>query len=205
MHLNQVHKAATNLLRRVNAALGTHLRAFPLSKHYQEQQSFDPIRGVIEHGRDEFFVVTGDKTHYLLPKPSVPQCPHHNWAQSHDAGSASHPGPIMRRSITPRSLFISQEEHHCAHRDVATAKASQITAQNRERCGLRSGEDGDAFCEIWRFEVHLCCRTCAFENVCTKAQAFRLPCQQSKNVPAPRAREPRRITLQQHTPKSSSR
>ena len=33
------------------------------------------------------------------------------------------------------------------------------------------------FCEIGRFEWHLCCRTCAFEEVCTKAEVFHLPCQ----------------------------
>ena len=176
-HLDQVHTAAANLLRRVNDALGTHLRAFPLSQHYREEGSFDPIRGVIECGRDEFFVVTGDKTHYLLPKPSVPQCPYHDWVKSQADGSASPPSPIMRRSINPRSFFTSQEEHHCAHRDVAMAKASQITVENQARCGLRSGQEGDAFCEIWRFEVHLCCRTCAFEDICTKAQVFHLPCQ----------------------------
>jgi hypothetical protein len=33
------------------------------------------------------------------------------------------------------------------------------------------------FCEIWKFEEHLCCRTCAFEEVCTKAEVFSgLPC-----------------------------
>jgi hypothetical protein len=176
-HLDQVHNAATNLLGEVNARLQTCLEAFPLSKHYADEESFDPIRGVIECRPDEFFVVTGDQTHYLRPEPSVPHCPHHDWVQSHTAGSASHPGPLMRRSTKPRSFFTSQEEHHCAHRDVALAKDGRITKQNQERCGLRSGQEGDAFCEIWRFEAHLCCRTCAFESVCTKAQVFQLPCQ----------------------------
>ncbi|HEY7416387.1 MAG TPA: hypothetical protein VH593_14435, partial [Ktedonobacteraceae bacterium] len=94
-HLDQVGTTATNLLRRVNAALGTCLRAFPLLQHYREEGSFDPIRGVVECGRDEFFVVTGDKTHYLLPEPSIPQCPYHDWAKSQANGSASHPGPII--------------------------------------------------------------------------------------------------------------
>jgi hypothetical protein len=177
MHLDQVRNAAAKLLDEVNARLQTCLEAFPLSKHYADEESFDPIRGVIECKRDEFFVVTGDQTHYLLPEPSVPHCPHHDWAQSHTAGSAAHPGPLVRRSIMPRSFFTSQEEHHCTHRDVTFAKDSRITRQNQERCGLRSGHEGDAFCEIWHFEAHLCCRTCAFENVCTKAQVFQLPCQ----------------------------
>ena len=135
-----------------------------------------PIRGVIECRRDEFLIVTGNQTHYLRLEPSVPQCPYHDWRQSHADGSAVSPSPFMRRSTMPRSFFISQEEYHCAHRDMALAKDSRITKQN-QRCGLRSGREGDAFCEIWRFEAHLCCRTCAFESVCTKAQVFQLPCQ----------------------------
>jgi hypothetical protein len=137
----------------------------------------NPIRGMVECKEDEFFVVTGDKTHYLFPEPSVPQCPHHDWGASHAAGVASMDGAGLQRSITPRSFFTSTEMHHCAHRDVAAAKASQITTENRVRCGSRSGEDSQAFCEIWRFETHLCCRTCVFEEVCTKADVFHLPCQ----------------------------
>jgi hypothetical protein len=171
-----VQKAALLMLDQVNAALGTCLRASPLSKHYEDEESFSPIRRVVECRKDEFLVVTGDKTHYLLPEPSVAQCPHHDWGQSHTAGVASDHGPIMVRSIAPRSFFISTEGHHCAHRDVTTAKAHQITAENQMRCGLRSGQESDAFCEIWRFEAHLCCRTCAFEDVCTKAEVFHLPC-----------------------------
>lgn len=192
-HLAKVQKAATDLLCQTNNALGTHLQPAPLAKHYENEESFDLVRGIVECGEDEFLVVTGDKTHYLLPEPSVPQCPHHDWGQSNTAGVACHSGPIMGRSIEPRAFFISSEVHHCAHRDVAAAKASQITAENRMRCGARSGQDGQAFCEIWRFESHLCCRTCAFEEVCTKAEVFRLPCQHSKPKEAGSSQKPVRL------------
>jgi hypothetical protein len=129
----------------------------------------------------ELLVVTGDQTHYLRKEPSVPDCPHHLWAHSNAAGCAANPGPIEKRSVNPRAFFKSGEQHHCAHREVTVAKASQITASNRDRCGRRSGQEGQAFCEIWRFEEHLCCRTCAFEEVCTEAQVFVLPCQRPTN------------------------
>jgi hypothetical protein len=177
-HLAEVQEAATNLLCQVNNGLGISLQPSPLSEHHEDEDVFEPIRGVRERGPDEFLVVTGDRTHYLLPEPSVPDCPYHDWAQSHTAGVASNPGPIMTRSIKPRSFFFSTEMHHCTHRDVASAKASRITAENQMLCGSRSGQQGQAFCEIWRFELHLCCRTCAFEEVCIKAEeVFRLPCQ----------------------------
>jgi hypothetical protein len=192
-HLTKVQKAATDLLCQTNNALGTRLQPSPLAKHYENEESFDLVRGIVECSEDEFLVVTGDKTHYLLPESSVPQCLHHDWGQSNIAGVACNPGPIMGRSIEPRAFFISSEVHHCAHRDVAAAKASQITAENRMRCGARSGQDGQAFCEIWRFESHLCCRTCAFEEVCTKAEVFHLPCQHPKPKKAGSSLKPARL------------
>ncbi|GIX08261.1 MAG: hypothetical protein KatS3mg115_2664 [Candidatus Poribacteria bacterium] len=180
-HLADVGKAAKDLLCSVNHALGTSLHPFPLSKHYGDEDGFAAIRGVVEHDRDQFLMVTGDRTHYLLPTPSVPGCPYHDWTACNSAGVPSNPGPITVRSVSLRAFFISGELHHCAHRDVGAAKASPITAQNQGRCGPRSGNEGEAFCEIWRFEQHLCCRTCAFEEVCTKAAVFRLPCQRPGN------------------------
>ena len=175
-HLGELERAAKNLLAEVNRRLGTSLQPFRLSRHYEDNEGFGAIRGVTECGANEYLVVTGDKTHYLLQVPSVPNCPYHDWTACNSAGIASNPGPIAARSTSPRSFFLSAELHHCAHRDVGSAKGTAITSSNRTRCGPRSGREGQAFCEIWRFEQHLCCRTCAFEEVCTKAAVFRLPC-----------------------------
>jgi len=79
-------------------------------------------------------------------------------------------------------LVFWNEPHHCAHRDVISAKGTPITPANRSQCGPRSGRDGQAFCEIWRFEQHLCCRTCAFEEVCLKVAVFQLPCRREGNA-----------------------
>lgn len=176
-HLSEVEQAARRLLNEVNLQLGTSLQASLLAKHYGNEEDFAVLPGISEIGRDDYLLVTGDKTHYLLRKPSVPSCPYHDWSVCQRDGVPSNPGPLLARSVNPRSFFKSAELHHCAHRNVSAAKASPITAANRDRCGLRSGREGQTFCEIWRFEQHLCCRTCVFEEVCTKAQVFRLPCQ----------------------------
>jgi hypothetical protein len=175
-HLDEVHRAARDLLAEVNRRLGTSLSPFPLSRHYEGEDGFEALRGVVENSENEYLVVTGEATHYLLPRPSVPNCPYHDWTACNRAGVAFGPAPIVARSTSPRSFFISEELHHCAHRDVNSAKAALITSANRQRCGARSGQEGQAFCEIWRFELHLCCRTCAFEGACTKATVFQLPC-----------------------------
>ena len=74
--------------------------------------------------------------------------------------------------MNPRAFFVSGEPHHCAHSVVADAKFSVITDANAPVCGPRSGSRGQAFCELFRFETRLCCRTCAFESVCTKTRAL---------------------------------
>lgn len=176
-HLNQVEQSGKNLLAEVNRHLGLSLQPQPLRKHYEDAEGFAFFPGVAECGPNDYLIITGDRTHYLLPNPSVSNCPYHDWTACYHEGIASNPGPIMLRSITPRSFFHSGEQHHCAHSRVSNSKSSQITPINRSRCGPRSGEDGQAFCEIWSFEQHLCCRTCAFEEVCTKATVFQLPCQ----------------------------
>jgi hypothetical protein len=130
---------------------------------------------VAERAADQFVLFLGHDRHFLKAEPSVPNCPFHNWtdarARAVEWGSAN-----LARSTRPRSFFMSGEIHHCAHRAVAGTKASPIGPTNRDRCGPRSGNDGQAFCEIFRFEVSLCCRTCAFEQVCSKAAVFHLPC-----------------------------
>lgn len=180
-HLRDVHEVATALLEDMNRRLGTNFIPAPIESHYENLSDFNTLRGVVEKPKDyphydEHVVVTGQHTHYFRPEPTVAACPHHDWGNSNRENNATLVR-IERRSTEPRAFFISGETHHCAHRDVASAKSSQITPGNHDRCGPRSGEDYDAFCELWRFEKYLCCRTCIFEDVCTKAPVFSLPCQ----------------------------
>ncbi len=172
-HLRAVATAAQSLLRDINQRLGTQLKPSPLTTHYEEGDLFDGLHGVIEQHENRYLIVTGDKTHYLMGRSSVPNCPHHDWVRSARLGFAATTAPIMRPSVSPRAFFTSGMTHHCAHRDVISAKSNQVTPEDRARYGPRSG---DAFCEIWPFDNHLCCRTCVFEDVCTKAEVFRLPC-----------------------------
>lgn len=181
-HLATVSAAATSLLADVNAALHSALVPISLETHYANSDGFKDLLGVVEINHDEganawqeLVVVTGSHSHYLLPEPTVPDCPYHDWSRSEEAGYAFGM-PIEVRSVNPRSFFKSRELHHCSHRLVAAAKAEEISAENRMRCGSRSGRNSEAFCEVWRLDQYLCCRTCVFQNVCTKAEVFTLPC-----------------------------
>jgi hypothetical protein len=182
-HLEEVKQSAESLLQAINKVRHTELSAIPLTRYYLDEEAFVELRGVVETGyrskdqTTEYRVIIGDNTHYLLPNPSVSDCPYHDWHNCQNDGVESNPGPVQQSSTrNPRAFFVSGEHHHCAHCDVSTAKSSQITNENRNRCGLRSGAVGQAFCEIARFEEYLCCRACAFQEVCAKAEVFHLPC-----------------------------
>lgn len=174
-YLGEVDAAAKALLAQMNERLGARFVATTLATHYGDDAEFEKLRAVREVADGAFLIATGDNTHYLLRTPTVPDCPFH------EVGNAVAQGvgpdvPNFTRSLEPRSFFFSSEPHYCAHREVFAAKASPITQANKAQCGPRSGEENQAFCEIWRVDQFLCCRTCAFESVCTKAAAFHLPC-----------------------------
>ena len=175
-HLSDVEVSAENLINLVNQKLGTNLQPFSLESLFDDETSFEELRGVTELEPDEYLIITGDKTHYILANPSVANCAYHDWSTCKIEGLAAGSGPIVNRCILPRSFFKTTELHHCAHQHVSSAKKTPLNITNRTRWGIRSGLNGQAFCEIWPFERHLCCRACVFERICTKVDAFQLPC-----------------------------
>jgi hypothetical protein len=175
-HLCEVEKAAKQLLEEVSYHLRCNLAPLPLATFYAEELESGASRGVRERAAGVFELVTGEGTHYLKSAPSVRNCEWHSFGAAHKAGCSHSGAAILLRSLEPRSFFVSDEQHHCAHSSVRNAKGSPVDDVNRPLCGPRSSASGGAFCEIWRFETHLCCRACVYEPVCTKAQVLRLPC-----------------------------
>ncbi|MGD0232001.1 MAG: hypothetical protein ABSC19_16875 [Syntrophorhabdales bacterium] len=151
-HLAEVKSAADSLLKQVSKVVGVPLQPSCLLRHYDNETAFQALHAVTEYGQDEFLIVTGDKTHYFRAPPRVAECRFHDWTACDAEGVAADPEPLVSRSVSPRSFFISTEPNHCAHRDVASAKAAMITETNRTRCGARSGRNGQAFCEIWALQ-----------------------------------------------------
>jgi hypothetical protein len=182
IHLEDVRASAHSLLAETCKILKIDLSVTSLEQHFADSNSFNVQNAVVKLSDDQYWIVTGEQTHFLIREPTVPDCPYHDYAHTHSKGVAAQPGPVLQRSVDPRSFFYSPETHHCAHQNVALAKSQSVTAKNRERCGPRSSRDGEAFCEIWSFERRLCCRTCVFEPVCTKAQVFHLPCQRPVQI-----------------------
>ena len=176
-HLQEVSALAAELRRGVEDRLGRTLRTWTLHEHYGDSPAFLKLPGVQPDGQDVYLVATGDHTHFLRLSPSVPDCPWHDWNVCETNGVAEGDRPAEFAVERKRVLFPSRRQHHCAHIHVMGAKTGPVRAANRDACGARSTVDeGGPFCEIFPFERYLCCRTCAFEEVCTAAPVFRLPC-----------------------------
>jgi hypothetical protein len=177
-HLEKVRARAQQLSDDVTSVLEKKPTWLSIEDHYSDEASFGLLQGVSKTDKqNEFVLITGSESHYLRKEPTVPACPFHDWQKGVSVGEQyPEAGPLSLPSINPRAFFATPGLHHCAHQQVHAAKSSPITEANRQHCGSRSGADNAAFCEIWPFEHHLCCRTCVFEDVCTKASVFHLPC-----------------------------
>lgn len=177
-HLEEVRADAERLLGRVQQQLGRDVRPTSLLEHYTDD-AFEAMHGVEEVvGKDDqFWMVTGQATHYLLPAPVEAVCPFHDFARARERQCQARENPLITPSIaTPRAFFTNARPHHCCHADVAESKHVGISDENIGRCGARSGRRGDAFCEVAPLEEYLCCRLCAFLEVCSATEILRLPC-----------------------------
>jgi hypothetical protein len=177
-HLDLVGSRSDALAGEVVSAFRSQPQWVSMRDHYLDAESFRRLPGVRRiNNRDEYLIVTGQSSHYFKEEPSVRDCAHHDWLATRRIDKQwPQEAAIQIPNVKDRTCFPSPRTHHCAHRDVEHVKSSPLTPENRARCGVRSGRDGEAFCEIRSFERHLCCRTCNFEEVCEKAAVFRLPC-----------------------------
>ncbi|MBE3100123.1 MAG: hypothetical protein IMZ44_23640 [Planctomycetes bacterium] len=181
-HLRDVGRDAKALLGRAKSSLKMRRRPTDVVDHYHSHVAFKGLGGVKrlpdtgDLRTEAFLMATGAAAHYLKRKPSVAACPFHDHEQCRRQNAPDPSGPILTPSTNPRCFFVSGQDHHCAHGGVCAAKAHPVNESNRSRCGLRSAEDGQAFCETYRFETHLCCRTCVLEEVCASTQILPLPC-----------------------------
>ena len=177
-------KESNVIFEQVSQKLNIKLPPSSLESHYQlSEENFRMLPGVLEqktharHNAREFIVVTGENTHYFRMAPTVSNCLYHDWKEAKRAGVATPEQPILTPTTqSPLSFFKSGQHHHCSHLYVYDAKAECISSEIRTRSVLRSGQDGAAFCEIFSFEEHRCCRVCVFEEVCIMANVFSLPC-----------------------------
>jgi hypothetical protein len=175
-HLRQVDSAASALLFNVNHHLSAQMVPTELEQHCSNPDRLRELIPFVRRTESEFEVVTGRRTHYLLEQPRLANCPFHHWAHSLEAGQAATERAILRRSVSPKSFFSTGEDHHCSHLAVLTIKSQPLSEEFSSRPGIPMGSAGRAFCEIFPLDHHLCCQACVFHDVCSRSEAFRLPC-----------------------------
>lgn len=179
-HLREVDAAAQRLKREAESMLGIALPVRSISEHFGDAIAF-ALRPATFRGEDrddstrDYILMTGEHTHFLVLNQSYHDCRYHGQRAAHEDGVA--PLHAIRiPSVHPKAFFPDQSPRHCAHRSVYLLKEGPLTGDNRGRCGSRSAPNGGPFCEIWSIDTYLCCRACVYQDVCTSAETFRLPC-----------------------------
>jgi hypothetical protein len=167
-HVAIIAQTSDLLLRAVNNELGTAFDAsaltsfqgFPVASMLNASAvaaAPSPIFLKPSATANDFLLVTGTSSHYLLAEPAVPQCSGHSWSDCHTIRENEPAAPIVDRSFEPASFFTTTEPHHCAHRQVHHRRIRR--------------------CHILSFEEFLCCRASTFQANCwTPAELDRLPC-----------------------------
>lgn len=106
---------------------------------------------------DEFLLVTGASSHFLLEGPTVDPCLGHSWAACQEAGVQVGHAPVIFSSVDPKAFYISGADHHCAHREIHDRRQGN--------------------CYLAAFESFLCCRACTFQQICwPEGTGAPLPC-----------------------------
>lgn len=121
-----------------------------------DSRALQPERLVCKTSAQQYLLAVGENFAHITSDVSYDACPYHSHGQCQSEGSAATGTPILHSSIAPIAFFPSGSAYHCAHRSVHE--------QRIERCLLRA------------FERHLCCRRCAFVNVCWPDGGNSLPC-----------------------------
>jgi hypothetical protein len=163
-HLIEVAAAAEALLARVNEQLGHDVPTSNLDKFpgYPIDPSEAGVKSkslVKRHPTafDHWVLITGTATHFLKAAPEI-ACRYHRWKACDDDNEGHEAGIIsVPRTGKPRSFFIDEQPHHCAHQGIQDRRETR--------------------CQIPLIDEHICCKSCLFETVCwTGVQRPPLPC-----------------------------
>jgi hypothetical protein len=165
--LAAVADGSDRLLATINQQLGgqftatplASFRGFPTPSLVGVLGAVSPRKSFVKSwkGSNEFIVITGEHSHYLLGSPTVHPCSGHSWASCQALGTHHPANAIIERSYEPAAFFTTTELHHCAHREIHHRR--------------------DERCHIGPFEEFLCCRGCVFEQICwTASELTGLPC-----------------------------
>jgi len=133
---------------------------------------------------EEHVLVLGDQAHFIRRGTEYHECPSHRPQDTDIQLGFHHPTPSYR----DRCHFAAGHVCHCANylayklKQRSTAPeppsawddlSSATTAAADPPYGRRSNQE---FCELWHIDRHLCCRRCAYWEICEPHIGSRLPC-----------------------------
>ena len=97
-------------------------------------------------GANEFLLVTGDASHFVMEQPTISACVGRDWVDCNEIGEQMGASPILGPSVDPKAYYASATSHHCAHRGIHDRRSSK--------------------CYVAVFEKFLCCKACIFQERC---------------------------------------
>ncbi len=130
----------------------------------EDSKNITPFQGAkrkfvkpITTSSDQWLVVTGKTTHFMLKKPNK-KCRFHEWSECRKGNKEIGERQIIyQETKPPRSFFKDGERYHCAHQTVEDRR-----------------ED---ICHIAPIDARTCCRACIFQNSCWSSSNLKnLPC-----------------------------
>jgi hypothetical protein len=163
-HLNAISEAAAALLAQCAGELGTAITPSDVTDFPGFSDPFgNSIDGrprlirVAGAPQDDWVIVTGLKTHYLLDRPTL-DCGFHSWTNSQAAGAANGPTALTAASLAnPRAYFPDAHFYHCSNIEVSDRRHDR--------------------CHIQAVDQRICCRACALFDACwPNDDGNRLPC-----------------------------
>jgi hypothetical protein len=158
-HLRDLLERSDQMLAELRASYPVELPALsPIGAfpNFVSDTASSPVRR--DRTGSNYLVATGLEAHYLRAGPVV-DCVYHSHEVCRLANMADEPQPVTARSYERRSFFITNEAHHCAHRQIQNAKR------------------GAPACPIDVFEAKLCCRACTLQDWCWSSEKLKAaPC-----------------------------
>jgi len=168
--LRELRKWAVELRRHVESAIGGELPLAGLRQIQNEEGTRERLRRFLaprDAGDEGVCLPTGDAPALWQHDGGADDCAYH-WSEAcrkAAAGDVSHSGGPAHSSSwsDPRCQFVDGEPGHCAHRWVAEAKARR---PSHGQFGADAGGP-EPLCRVWRIDERLCCRRCAYWEVCS--------------------------------------
>ena len=120
-HVEAVRTDSALLLERVQHWLGRALQPGSLLDHCADD-AFEGVHGIEEiSGREgDFWIATGQETHFPLSRPGEIVCPFHDYDRTREQQCQALDSPLINPSTKePRSSFTIERAHHCCHEGVS--------------------------------------------------------------------------------------